>query len=433
LNPELRRNLWLELSAHRLVAMPAILALVFVLFYVPGRGADGAGRLLGVAAGAFVVLVHFWGSKQAAESITDEMRDRTWDWQRLSSLGPWPMTWGKLVGATAFQWYGGAVCLATLMAVGFATGARDPGWSALGLAASGLLVHAFMFAASLQAARKRPKLGNRVGAILFLPVFVVLALTGAFPSERSGALWFGVERSPIAFVALSACAFAAWAVLGAYREMSRELRVLLLPWAYPAFALFVAAYAMGFIPGMSPWNAFAVAGLASSAALFYYALFAEHTTAMSLRRLAICVARADWRRAADALPMWAPMVLVVSVFCIAAMRAPIPPTGPESSALGAVAIAGALLVLRDAGILVFFALSPSARRTEAATMLYLALLYWILPGVLTVAGLGRAAGTFFPILFGGAGAVAGAAVHVAIAWGLAAWRWRRMQERFARG
>ena len=32
MNPELRRNLWLELSTHRLVAMPAVLFLVFVLF-----------------------------------------------------------------------------------------------------------------------------------------------------------------------------------------------------------------------------------------------------------------------------------------------------------------------------------------------------------------------------------------------------------------
>ncbi len=31
MNPELRRNLWLELSTHRLIAMPVVLAAVFIL------------------------------------------------------------------------------------------------------------------------------------------------------------------------------------------------------------------------------------------------------------------------------------------------------------------------------------------------------------------------------------------------------------------
>ena len=33
MNAEFRRNLWLELSTHRLIAMPAALALVLALVY----------------------------------------------------------------------------------------------------------------------------------------------------------------------------------------------------------------------------------------------------------------------------------------------------------------------------------------------------------------------------------------------------------------
>jgi pimeloyl-ACP methyl ester carboxylesterase len=57
----------------------------------------------------FGVLTILWGTRLAANSILDEMADKTWDWQRLSILSPWTMTWGKLFGATAFAWYGGLV------------------------------------------------------------------------------------------------------------------------------------------------------------------------------------------------------------------------------------------------------------------------------------------------------------------------------------
>jgi len=110
MNPELRRNLWLELSTHRLVAMPAVLFLVFVLFASRNVG-DWAEIVFTTAVGLFIVIVPLWGTYKAAESVTDEVRDRTWDWQRLSALDPWRMTWGKLAGATAFTWYGAAICM----------------------------------------------------------------------------------------------------------------------------------------------------------------------------------------------------------------------------------------------------------------------------------------------------------------------------------
>jgi len=112
-NPELQRNLWLEFSLHRLVVMPCVLALLFLCAALGTQpnsdvGVTTTGLLL------FIGLAGFWGARRAADAVTEEFRGKTWDGQRMSALGPWAMTWGKLVGSTSYAWYGALMCLATV-------------------------------------------------------------------------------------------------------------------------------------------------------------------------------------------------------------------------------------------------------------------------------------------------------------------------------
>ena len=88
---------------------------VLILVNSDGRG---YAALATVAGFACLVLLTAWGSKMAADGIGDEARNRTWDAQRLTSIGPWQMTCGKLAGATAFAWYGGGLCLLVFIAAG---------------------------------------------------------------------------------------------------------------------------------------------------------------------------------------------------------------------------------------------------------------------------------------------------------------------------
>ena len=55
-------------------------------------------------------------ASRRASAIIGEIRERTWDGQRLSSLGAGTMMWGKLFGSTIFNWFGGAICLAVIVA-----------------------------------------------------------------------------------------------------------------------------------------------------------------------------------------------------------------------------------------------------------------------------------------------------------------------------
>ena len=107
MNPELQRNLWLEVTPHRLWMIPLVLLATAALTWPPGE------TLMLTALVGFTMI---WGPRQAADAVIDEARERTWDIQRMASLHPWSMTWGKLAGATVMSWYGAAWCGAILLA-----------------------------------------------------------------------------------------------------------------------------------------------------------------------------------------------------------------------------------------------------------------------------------------------------------------------------
>src|ERR1700761_5677559 len=105
MNPEFRRNLWLELTPRRVVFMTAILALIFFAagvsnVYTPGTAA----RVI------YYFVVVFWGARNAGLSVVGEIRDHTWDSQLLSSISALQMTWGKLVRATIYKRFGRGDC-----------------------------------------------------------------------------------------------------------------------------------------------------------------------------------------------------------------------------------------------------------------------------------------------------------------------------------
>jgi hypothetical protein len=430
MNPELRRNFRLELTRYRLVAMPAVLLLVFAMF-VAAEGDAWPPVLYSAAVALFVLLVHLWGARQAGEAVSEEVRERTWDWQRLSALTPWQMAWGKLAGATALTWLGGIVCLLAMgVAAARGAGRGNGGWLALSLVASGIALHGTLLAASLQAARKDSRLAYRLGALMLLPALVVAAvfLFLASRTEMGSVSWYGEAYASMQFVALTSVAFAAWAVLGAYRQMCSELRVRTVPWAWLAFSLFASAYIAGFAPSfLDRRPVFLVAALYTSIILTYYALFTDRITAMSLRRLVVHVRAGQWRRGVAEAPMLAStLLLAIALACAAPWAVDHLPLGSYFPVIAAYPIASVLFLVRDVGLLVFFALARKPGRVEGVTLLYIVLLGWILPGLLRAVGLGPLATALMPIgRLDGWQAALVVAAQVAIMWTLVAWRWRR--------
>ncbi len=112
LTPEFHRNLWLRVSPFRLAAVPVVIALmVWIAFNLSTSGSLAESLMNASLTGYFFVTL-VWGTYEAAAALPNEVKDKTWDFQRMSPLSPGQLAFGKLFGSTSFVWYIGAILLA---------------------------------------------------------------------------------------------------------------------------------------------------------------------------------------------------------------------------------------------------------------------------------------------------------------------------------
>jgi hypothetical protein len=247
MNPEFERNLWLEATPLRLGLMAGFLLLAFL--------AAGAIPGLSDSAGAASVLYYFivvlWGTRNAALGVVGEIRERTWDAQKLSSLEPSTMMWGKLFGATCYNWFGGLICLPFVLWPVFRDhGAIAMAQQALVLLMLGVQAQAVSLLASLNLVRRQ---NNNWRLDTFLCQVAGIVVAGAYWGVLQGEsrllgtnYWWGWTLDARDFHIVSLCLFTAWALMGCYRAMRVELRFENGPFVWLGWLLFLSVYAAGF-------------------------------------------------------------------------------------------------------------------------------------------------------------------------------------------
>ncbi len=429
MNPELRRNLWLEFSMHRIIAVPVVIALIVVLIKAMTRH-EVLETIAGFAGMGFAAMVLLWGTQLAGMCVIEEAQARTWDAQRMSAIGPWAMTWGKLFGAPSFTWYGGAILLVIFVAAGWTTMKIPIVKFALVMVMFAVMLHAAALAGSVMAARKAVA-RRGIGLLVLVLVLFVLIIPASRLADQFGEWmrWWRVSFNNADFILASVCAFAAWAVFGAYRAMCNELEIRTLPWALPAFIAFSAVYSAGFVVNThigGNLGSALLAGVVLSLTFVYVMMLGEVSGASVWQRLRTRARAAQWLRALQELPLWMVALATGLVFAVAAIYTQFP--GGRSGVLREIGLAPVALMLyavRDAAILQFFALARRPRRVEAATLFYLMLLYLLVPNVLSAMNLELAVSIVRPNIverpiFAAAVLAAQAAIAIALAW----WRWR---------
>ena len=395
MNPELRRMLWLELTPTRVGPVLATVAAMLALgWLIDGREAGATTSAFALA--GFVLFTIAWGAMQVGASIIDELRQRTWDQQRMSALSPWAMTWGKLAGASALPWLAGLIALAVYASA--ATSADRP-WKLLLLIAAAVLLHGLTLFGALLVLQRGPA-GRSSQALRTLGALAVLWAVVSFTRRTEGMLdWFGVVYPALPFMATAVSLLAAWAVFGACRLMCEALQVRTLPWALPAFLLFATALLAGFFidgrtAGLTRSLLLTGCGLMLSLASAYFCAFALRTDPLLPRRLTVPLRQGDWLRVLSMLPLPLVALAVGGAFALAT-RNITDAHADTGFALSAELLrqvtAGALPVflyaLRD--MVVLFGLNVGMRpgRFEMSALIYLVLAYWLLPAILAFTGL----------------------------------------------
>jgi hypothetical protein len=425
MNPELMRNIWLEASPRRLAIMGGVLG--FILFTaLLSAETEPLGSVAGTAEVLFYFLVVLWGTRSAASAVVDEIRDRTWDLQRLSAIKPWDMVWGKLLGATSYVWFGGLMCLVPILLHAVQT--KGPGAALLQLVyylSIGLIGHSAALLISLVAIRRRMN-QTRLNVFGFQIVGILAAAQAwsLWSTATPGALglapwistpltsvdWYGRAFDAPAFYLVSLALFLAWILAGAHQFMRHELSVRINPWAWTGFLIFIAFYTAGFAapavpfasglqefqPGPQAW----AGPLAATAALLtatYVSLVAMPKERVAIRWLLSQAAQGRAASAVAALPGWAMgfvFTAVAATLAVSEVQANATPQQAEMFRLVIVAFMGELA--RNAGVFLFFNMLPGQRRGDFAALLTLVLLYSVAPLFLQGMGLSAFDGLLSP-------------------------------------
>ncbi len=431
-NPEFRRNLWVELTPHKLLAIPAILGLAALV----GVRLDGLAGLDVVARLGFVLLTLLWGAWLAADAVPAEWRAGTWDGQAMSAQSAWSLAAGKLFGSTIAAWYGGALCVALMLA---ADPHGGPGTAAIHLLGGVFGQAVAMLLSLIGLAWNRH--GGRFGRLALSTYHLSGAAAGLgainlFDPEvspvalRLAELTRVAELGTTAFAGLSLLGLLAWALLGLHQSMRRQLGQPNAPWAWAAFVLYSAGYAALLLGPETGSRQLAMLCWATTVALAYAIALIEPLDPIELRRLALLARAGRWSDALRLVPRWS----VSLAICALAGGALLAWPGGDGVAFvgqrgGNPFVAAVLLfLLRDALLVLATRLVPSGRPSFLLPIIYLAVLYGLLPPALELAGLD---GGSLLTVFGGDAAVmlTSGAAQAAVAAAAVVWRARALARR----
>jgi hypothetical protein len=406
-NAELQRNLWLELRPMPCATSLGILALLAFASTAAVGPTSPAGleRLQGLGLGVFCFYA-IWGMYKASTSVTDEVQGGTWDQQRLAGQDGAALLVGKLLGATAFTWFGALAGLALYVPAQLVLG--DPLLTALhtctlllgAIAGQAAGLGGSLLAASRQRGARRKGRGVlSTAGWLLAGWFGLMALLSSLDGLGLGqAKWQAVPvpwwlPMPVeAFAPVTLTLAAAWLLAGVHRLMRLELQLPVNPWAWLAFLAFVPTYTLPF--GVL-WSDGAVGWLqlatGTCLAATWLAMMVERVDAVRLRTL-VGFWRRDERQAWwGALPLWTlalPLALAGTglLGVGAALGAMTPALADFGRGAAHLACLG-LFVARDAALVLAAQLATPAHREPLGPVLVGGvLLYGLVPAMLMALG-----------------------------------------------
>ncbi len=409
-NPELKRNLWSQCTLHKLIVGPLILFGVIVAI---GMGAEESstpfawGSLL-----LFIAITGLWGSSLVSESIPVEVQSGTWPLQKLTPISPWTMTWGKILGASSYAWYLGIICLLTFFwALGdmpqhdlnalFSQNRILLFSLLISISLSGQSLALFLSFSALTHQRSNKKQQSIV-VFIFL-AFLFLSLFQGRPLPLVS--WYGRSLQFYHFYLGTLLFLLFWVATGSYLLMRKELQLANASLGWMCFITSSNVYMMGF-----PWNLTVdnsastlsqlIAGFILTWMLSYAALFWGMTNGIKVRESLLQWKEKRWRDWDSGLPRWIHTLLLLAILGMGITVYELLNSRQdwEGPPLNGLAWALFFFVLRDTALVLYFNFSKNPKPNLMAPLVYLAVLYGLIPTLLSLLGGSGWNFIFFPHL-----------------------------------
>lgn len=428
LTPEFHRNLWQRFSLFRVIAAPLMIILcALTTTRLPtGFGDYSVTSTLFASLTIFYFVVIIWGTYEAATAMQEEIRGNTWDFQRMSSISPAQLAFGKLFGSTSYAWYFGGLALVLFSYAYVNYSVAEPVYgdpsreSSLPspdddtfyilfcLIGSGVIAHAAAFlygfadSLSLFGRTWRTKLPRGVHA------FLVGALVGSYAffytvmhdsvrlRPRADMMfhsvviqWYGHDYPRHLFVGLSLLFFIGWFLAGSYRIARAELMYRCLPTVWMLFVASYVGWISGFAVRSSPtlgieFGSFhaLLFGYTQAAFMAYFCMVTEAGDSRRYARLAFYLKDGNLLRALENTPKWlATLPIMMFLSCAALSSATGMEKGIDLPHASAFMLSLVLFMARDGFAVHAIHLTFRGRGTGFALMFYYLIAYLLLPMV----------------------------------------------------
>jgi len=421
-NPEFTRNLMLELSPQRLFAMPIILGgLFFLIFYTTPELSSALNWTLLM----YAIIVSIKGTSQVSRSIIKEIRAKTWDFQRMTIISPWSMVWGKLFGSSIYSWYGGIIIIIVYFSCIFMVPAPIHHFK-LGILAvvfslflqSMSMLSALIGIRSYRESGREDKINHTVFYAFAAFSLIIFMTILSWPDNNllREVKWYKFDLDAIEITMLSVFLFTIWVFIGLYRLMKTELQFQNSPWVWLYFQFFLFFFFSGFlfnVPSLSVTGFIfgsLVISFLSSIVLTYVAAFFDSKNIVDYERLTRDFQFKAYRELSQDLPLWLHSLLVSSIVVVSIIYLLLFIDKSEISKLAfsftlstpfkiAVYCLSVLcFVIRDICILMYLGFSRRNRNGDLLSIIFLFILYLLVPQILHSINLDRLNSFFYPIM-----------------------------------
>ncbi|MEM7184623.1 MAG: hypothetical protein AAF518_27255 [Spirochaetota bacterium] len=417
INAELTRNFWIELTPNRIFMMPIILGLLFLLVGIPDSSRYST--LLYASGGMIFFLLHIWGNKQVADAVIHEVNERTWDNQRLTLIRPFELAIGKLFGSTMFPWYGCIYCIALYVYCSLHLQDTHKYIMLLGHSLlSAILTHSFVLSISILGIQKKRNQEKISGTYYYiLGIALSFALLGFSIQTISQDLtttlhWYFTTYAWENFYLFSLLCFFVWSFTSLFRCMRKELNYSNGAIVWVGFLLFLAIYIIGFTASIDLSKEGLIHSMPSLLLIYtayhcicFFMAFNESKDIVALKIVYTSLKTGNLRDLSENIPLWLVTLVISAITAILYLLSGIYSTITNGSSWltnNPTFFTLSLLsfLLRDIGILYLSNASPKSKRGDIATIVYLALLYLLIPSTLHLLGIRALDDFFYPNIEG---------------------------------